>query len=100
VAATAAPEYRAVNPQMRVPTLKLQTGEVIVQSLAIIGYLNEVYPQPPLLPRDPIESARVRAVSQIIACDIHPLNNLGTLQYLKNEMGQDQAPSMPGTTTG
>src|SRR5688572_31691819 len=76
---------------MRVPSLKLQGGEVIVQSLAIIGYLNEIYPQPALLPADPIERARVRAVSQIIACDIHPLNNLGTLQYLKNEMGQNQA---------
>lgn len=84
-------DYRAINPQMRVPALKLQTGEVIVQSLAIIGYLNEIYPQPPLLPADPIERAQVRAVSQIIACDIHPLNNLGTLQYLKNEMHQEQA---------
>jgi maleylacetoacetate isomerase len=86
-----AAEYRAVNPQMRVPSLKLQSGEVIVQSLAIIGYLNEIYPQPPLLPADAVERARVRAVSQIIACDIHPLNNLSTLQYLKNEMGQEQA---------
>jgi maleylpyruvate isomerase len=84
-------EYRAINPQMRVPSLKLPTGEVIVQSLAIIGYLNEIYPQPPLLPADPIRRAQVRAVSQIVACDIHPLNNLGTLQYLKNEMGQEQA---------
>ena len=83
-------EYRAVNPQMRVPSLKLQTGEVIVQSLAIIGYLNEIYPQPPLLPADPVERSQVRAVSQVIACDIHPLNNLGTLQYLKNEMGHEQ----------
>jgi maleylacetoacetate isomerase len=84
-------EYRAINPQMRVPSLKLATGEVIVQSLAIIGYLNELYPQPPLLPADPIERAQARAVSQVIACDIHPLNNLGTLQYLKNKLGQDQA---------
>jgi len=86
-----AAEYRAVNPQMRVPSLKLQSGEVLVQSLAIIGYLNEIYPQPPLLPANPIQRAQVRAVSQIIACDIHPLNNLGTLQYLKNEMHQEQA---------
>ena len=83
-------EYRAINPQMRVPSLKLPTGEVLVQSLAIIGYLNELYPQPPLLPGDAVERAQARAVSQIIACDIHPLNNLGTLQYLKNEMGQEQ----------
>jgi maleylacetoacetate isomerase len=85
------PEYRVINPQMRVPSLKLPTGEVIVQSLAIVGYLNELYPQPPLLPTDPVERAQARAVSQIIACDIHPLNNLSTLQYLKNEMGQEQA---------
>ena len=83
-------DYQALNPQMRVPSLKLPTGEVIVQSLAIIGYLNEIYPQPPLLPADPVERAQVRAVSQIIACDIHPLNNLGTLQYLKNTMHQEQ----------
>lgn len=84
-------EYQAVNPQMRVPSLRLPTGEVLIQSLAIIGYLNEIYPQPPLLPADPIQRAQVRAVSQIVACDIHPLNNLGTLQYLKNKMGQEQA---------
>lgn len=84
-------EYRAVNPQMRVPSLVLSSGETLIQSLAIIGYLNETYPQPPLLPADPIERAHVRAVSQIIACDIHPLNNLGTLQYLKRNLGQEQA---------
>ena len=84
-------EYRAVNPQMRVPSLVLPSGETLIQSLAIIGYLNETYPQPPLLPADPIERAHVRAVSQIIACDIHPLNNLGTLQYLKRNLGQEQA---------
>ena len=83
-------EFRAINPQLRVPALKLQSGETLVQSLAIIGYLNEIYPQPPLLPADPIERAQVRAVSQIIACYIHPLNNLGTLQYLKNQMHQEQ----------
>lgn len=84
-------EYQAVNPQMRVPSLMLPGGEVLTQSLAIIGYLNEVHPQPPLFPSDPVERARVRAVSQIIACDIHPLNNLGTLQYLKRTLGQEQA---------
>ena len=84
-------DYKAINPQMRVPSLILPSGEILVQSLAIIGYLNETHPQPPLLPADPIERAHVRAVSQIIACDIHPLNNLGTLQYLKRTMGQEQA---------
>ncbi len=85
------PEFRAVNPQMRLPALKLDSGEVLTQSLAIIEYLDEVHPQPPLLPRDPIDRARVRALAQLIACDIHPLNNVGPLRYLKNQLGQDQA---------
>ena len=85
------PAYRAVNPQMRVPALKLDNGELITQSLAIIEYLDETHPQPPLLPRAPIERARVRALAQLIACDIHPLNNLAPLRYLKNALGQEQA---------
>jgi maleylacetoacetate isomerase len=84
------PEYRAINPQMRVPTLKLDSGELLTQSLAIIDYLDETHPQLPLLPRDPIGRARVRALAQLIACDIHPLNNVGPLRYLKNELGQEQ----------
>jgi len=85
------PSYRAVNPQMRVPALQLDSGEVLIQSLAIIEYLDELHPQPPLLPRDPIARAKVRALAQVIACDIHPLNNTSPLRYLKNELGQDQA---------
>jgi maleylacetoacetate isomerase len=85
------PEYRAVNPQMRVPALRLDSGDVLTQSLAIIEYLDEVHPEPPLLPRDGVERARVRALAQLIACDIHPLNNVSPLRYLKNELGQDQA---------
>ncbi|MEA2937302.1 MAG: hypothetical protein QOC56_806 [Alphaproteobacteria bacterium] len=85
------PDYRAVNPLMRVPALKLDTGEVLTQSLAIIEYIDEIHPQPPLLPRDPVERAKVRASAQLIACDIHPLNNLSPLRYLKNELGQEQA---------
>jgi maleylacetoacetate isomerase len=85
------PEYRAINPQMRVPALKLDSGEVLTQSLAIIEYLDEVDPQPPLLPRDPVERAKVRALALAIACDIHPLNNLAPLRYLKNELGQEQS---------
>jgi maleylpyruvate isomerase len=84
-------EYRAINPQMRVPALALDSGEVLTQSLAIIEYLDEVDPQPPLLPRDPVARAKVRAFAQLIACDIHPLNNVGPLRYLKNELGQDQS---------
>ena len=85
------PEYRAVNPQMRVPALRLDSGDVLTQSLAIIEYLDEVVPEPPFLPRDPVARAKVRAFAQLIACDIHPLNNTSPLRYLKNELGQDQA---------
>jgi maleylacetoacetate isomerase len=84
------PDYRAINPQMRVPALRLDSGEVLTQSLAIIEYLDEVHPQPPLLPRDPVDRARARALAQLVACDIHPLNNVGPLRYLKNVLGQDQ----------
>ncbi|MGZ9083572.1 MAG: glutathione S-transferase N-terminal domain-containing protein, partial [Rhodoplanes sp.] len=76
------PEYRAINPQMRVPALALPSGEVLIQSLAIIEYLEETCPEPPLLPGDPIARAQVRAVADIIACDIHPLNNTAPLAYL------------------
>jgi maleylpyruvate isomerase len=86
-----APEFRAVNPQGRVPALALDNGEVLLQSLAIIEYLEEVYPDPPLLPKDPIERARVRAVAQIIACDIHPLNNTSPLSYLRTALKADQS---------
>jgi maleylacetoacetate isomerase len=85
------PEYRAINPQMRVPALRLDSGEVLTQSLAIIEYLDEVDPQPPLLPRDPVERAKVRALALAIACDIHPLNNTSPLRYLKNVLGQEQS---------
>src|SRR5262245_62606375 len=76
---------------MRVPALQLDSGEVLIQSLAIIEYLDEVHPTPPLLPRDPIERAKVRAMAQLIACDIHPLNNTSPLRYLQHELGEDQA---------
>jgi maleylacetoacetate isomerase len=85
------PEFRAINPQMRVPALRLDSGEVLIQSLAIMEYLDEVHPQPPLLPSEPVERAKVRALAQLIACDIHPLNNTSPLRYLKNVLGQDQA---------
>lgn len=85
------PEYRALNPQMRVPALALDSGDVLIQSLAIIEYLDEMHPQPPLLPRDPVARAKVRGLAHLIACDVHPLNNVGPLRYLKNELGQDQA---------
>jgi maleylacetoacetate isomerase len=83
-------EYRAINPQMRVPALELPGGEVLVQSLAIINYLEETFPEPPLLPPDARSRAHVRAVADIIACDIHPLDNLAPLNYLRDSLKQDQ----------
>jgi len=85
------PEFRAINPHMRLPALRLDSGDLLIQSLAIIDYLDDIHPQPPLLPQDPIVKAKVRAIAQVIACDIHPLNNIGPLRYLKNVMGQDQS---------
>ena len=85
------PEYRKVNPQMRLPALALSSGEVLIQSLAIIEYLDEVYADPPLLPAEDMARACARAVAQIVACDIHPLNNSSTLAYLRGPLGHDQA---------
>jgi maleylacetoacetate isomerase len=85
------PEYRDINPQKRVPALAIAGGEVLTQSLAIIDYLEEVHREPPLLPADPAMRAKIRAVAQAIACDIHPLNNLVALQYLKRTLGHDQS---------
>ena len=85
------PEFRAINPQMRVPTLVVPSGDVLIQSLAIIEYLDETHPEPPLLPKDPIARAQARALAEIVACDIHPLNNIGSLRYLKRELHQEQA---------
>ncbi|HEX3664330.1 MAG TPA: maleylacetoacetate isomerase [Rhizomicrobium sp.] len=77
--------YKAVNPQELVPTL-VHDGEAIGQSLAIIEYLDEIWPEPPLLPREPRACARVRQLACIIACDIHPLNNLRMLLYLRDRL--------------
>ena len=85
-----APDYLAVNPQGRVPSLDLD-GTVLIQSPAILEYLEEIYPEPPLLPSDPVARARVRAICALIACDIHPLNNVGVLRYIKRAFGQEQA---------
>jgi len=85
------PEFRAINPQMRLPALELSGGEVLIQSLAIIDYLDEIYPQPPLLPVDVLARARVRAIAHIIACDIHPLDNVAPLRYLKHQLGHAQS---------
>lgn len=82
------PEYVELNPQRLVPTL-VDGDRVLTQSLAIIEWLDEQHPEPPLLPADPNLRAQVRAFAQIIACDIHPIQNLRVLQYLRNELGQD-----------
>lgn len=86
-----AEEYRAVNPQQRVPALILDNGDVLLQSLAIIDYLDETFPTPPFLPQGAVERSRVRAVAHIIASDIHPLNNLAPLNYLRSTINADQA---------
>jgi maleylacetoacetate isomerase len=85
------PEFRAINPQMRVPALVTPGGEILIQSLAIIEYLDETHPEPPLLPKDLLARAKVRGLAHLIACDIHPLNNTSALRYLKNQMGQEQS---------
>ena len=84
-------DYLRINPQGFVPALELQDGTVLTQSLAIIEWLEESYPLPPLLPADPNARARVRSLSQLIACDIHPLNNLRVLQYLESSLNVAQA---------
>jgi maleylacetoacetate isomerase/maleylpyruvate isomerase len=83
------PEYAAVDPQGLVPAL-VDGGQVLSQSLAIIEYLDEKHPEPPLLPKDAPGRARVRSLSLLIACEIHPLNNLRTLQHLKRSLGQNE----------
>ena len=83
-------EFRAINPLARVPALELSGGEVLTQSLAIIEYLDEIHPEPPLLPPAALGRARARAIAQMIACDIHPLNNLIALQYLRRQLKHEQ----------
>ncbi|MCZ7563979.1 MAG: maleylacetoacetate isomerase [Burkholderiales bacterium] len=85
-----ADDYRAVNVQALVPTL-VDGDRRLIQSLAILEYLEECHPQPPLLPRDPLERAYVRALCGIVACEIHPLNNLRTLKHIRRTYGLDEA---------
>lgn len=80
-------DYLALNPQGLIPALETD-GKILSQSLAIIEYLDETHPEPPLLPADPVDRARVRAMAQMIACDIHPLNNLRVLKYLGGPLEQ------------
>ena len=85
-----AAEFLGVNPQGLVPALETG-GHTLIQSLAIIEYLDETHPEPPLLPRDAAGRARVRALAAIVACDIHPINNLRVLRYLHRPLGHDQS---------
>jgi maleylacetoacetate isomerase len=83
-------KYAAVSASGLVPTLETDEGELLGQSLAIIEYLDETQPEPPLVPRDVLGRARVRALAQLIACEIHPLNNLRVLKYLTRELKLDE----------
>jgi maleylpyruvate isomerase len=84
-------EYRRVNPMRSVPALELAPGKFLYESMAIVEYLEETHPDPPLLPSDAMARARVRAIAQLVACDIHPLNNLRVLRYLSRELKADDA---------
>lgn len=86
-----AADYLEANPQGLVPALELETGAVLTQSLAIIEWLDETYPEPPLLPADALGRARVRALAYAVACEVHPLNNLRVLNYIKSAFGADEA---------
>lgn len=83
------PEYLRMNPQGLVPSLVDEAGRVFTQSLAMIEYLDDTHPQPPLMPKDAEAKWYVRAVSQIIGCEMHPLNNVRVLKYLKSAYGLD-----------
>jgi maleylacetoacetate isomerase len=84
-----AADYARLNPQQAVPTL-VDGNKTLVQSMAIIEYLDETHPAPALLPVAPLDCARVRAISQLVSCDIHPLNNLRVLNWLEKELELDQ----------
>lgn len=83
------PDYVKLNPQEIIPTL-VHDGHVIGQSLAIMEYLDEIKPEPAILPRDPLGRARVRQLAYAVACDIHPVNNLRVLSYLRDPLGHSQ----------
>ncbi len=87
--------FLTLNPHGLVPALELEDGTVLTQSPEIMEYLDEVYPEPPLLPRDPVGRARVCALGFSIACEVHPLNSLRVLGFLRSEYGTDDA----GVTT-
>jgi maleylpyruvate isomerase len=85
------PAFKAVNPQGLVPALERDDGTVLLQSPAIIEWLEETHPEPPLLPRDADGRARVRALAAIVGCDVHPINNRRILETLRKQFGADEA---------
>jgi maleylpyruvate isomerase len=85
-----AADYVRLNPQQQVPTLVTDAGDVMVQSPAILEWLEETHPEPPLLPADPVDRQRVRALASAVGSDIHPIGNLRVLQYLRRELGQGE----------
>jgi maleylacetoacetate isomerase len=86
-----AESFAAINPQKLLPVLKTDSGQLLTQSLAIIEYLEEIHPQPALLPKDPLERARVRALALAVACEIHPINNPRVLRYITGKLGVSEA---------
>jgi maleylacetoacetate isomerase len=82
-------DYRELNPQGLIPMLEID-GHRLTQSLAIMVYLDQVFPDPPLVPRDPADGAHVRAMALAVACDIHPIQNLRVNKYLKDQLGHSQ----------
>ena len=83
-------DFVAINPQKLLPALETDAGDILIQSLAILEWLDETIPEPPLLPADPVTRAQVRGFSQVIACEIHPLQNLRVLQYLRADLKQPE----------
>lgn len=84
-------EFVAINPQRLLPALVTDDGETLIQSLAILEWLDETHLEPALIPTDPLLRAHVRAFAQVIACEVHPLQNLRVLKYLSDEFGADTA---------
>jgi len=84
------PDYVVINPQKLVPAMVLDGGEVLTQSMAILEYLEETHPNPPILPKDPVERARVRSLALIPTADIHPIQNLRVMAYLRQKYEQSE----------
>jgi maleylacetoacetate isomerase len=90
VPSVSSPAYRALNPQGLLPALEID-GQIVAQSMAIIGLIEELYPSPPMLPADPIERAKARAFAMLITADLHPINNNRVRKYLANVLQADDA---------